>query len=640
MASARDIDLVNADVDIQGHTHLHTNEGDRVYPLSDQEAKGERRSLVKYDTRTESGDDSLELDAEGNTMIEPTDEEMATLRRVSDKIPIAAFSVVIVELCERFAYYGLSGPFQNYLENPLPSGGPGTGAPPKGSTLPAGALNQGQTAATGLNNMFQFLAYITPIAAAIIADAKWGRFKTIAVSCTVYFLGLLIMTLTSIPSSISRGGGLAGWVVGALIVACGTGGIKSNVSPLVADQYRRTKHHIKVLPSGERVIVDPNVTITRIYNIFYWCINVGSLSSIATSESERQVGFWLAYLIPSAVFLCTPVVLLASYKLYYKVPPKGSIVLEVMSATKIASGASGFWKNPFKKTNGSMWEYAKPTYYLTRSEKGEQPRQLTDVERRRASRIVWDDAFVDEVKRTLRACQIFLFYPLYWISYNQITTNLVSMAGTMTLNGTPNDLIQNFDPIALIIFIPIMDMLVYPGLRRMGIVVRPVFKIMLGFMFGALAMIYSAVLQHFIYKTNPCGEFASDCPGGPSTLNVWIQIPPYVLIAISEIFASITGLEYAYNKAPKRMKSVVMSIFLFMTAIGNAINAALSPVAQDPKLVGNYTGIAIASFLAGVAFYLCFYKRDRVEEDENAIGKGKRPDDADEAATLNEHHDA
>lgn len=84
------------------------------------------------------------------------------------------------------------------------------------------------------------------------------------------------------------------------------------------------------------------------------------------------------------------------------------------------------------------------------------------------------------------------------------------------------------------------------------------------------------VSVQFIYKTNPCGDFPSGCEAGPSSLIVWIQVPPYVLIAISEIFASITGLEYAYNKAPKRMKSVVMSIFLFMTAIGNAINAALS----------------------------------------------------------------
>lgn len=36
----------------------------------------------------------------------PTDEEMATLRRVSDNIPWAAYTVAFVELCERFSYYG------------------------------------------------------------------------------------------------------------------------------------------------------------------------------------------------------------------------------------------------------------------------------------------------------------------------------------------------------------------------------------------------------------------------------------------------------------------------------------------------------------------------------------------------------
>jgi POT family proton-dependent oligopeptide transporter len=155
MATAREIDIVNADAAIQGHTHLHSQDGSRVYPLSSSEAKGEKSSIIKDDdAMTEAGSEA-ELDAEGNAMIEPTEEELATLRRVSDKIPIAAFSVVIVELCERFAYYGLSGPFQNYLENPLPAGGNGAGAPPVGSPLPAGALGQRQTAATGLNNMFQ-----------------------------------------------------------------------------------------------------------------------------------------------------------------------------------------------------------------------------------------------------------------------------------------------------------------------------------------------------------------------------------------------------------------------------------------------------------------------------------------------------
>lgn len=48
---------------------------------------------------------------------EPTAEEKTTLRKVSDKLPWSAFLVCVVELCERFTYYGLSGPFQNYIEN-------------------------------------------------------------------------------------------------------------------------------------------------------------------------------------------------------------------------------------------------------------------------------------------------------------------------------------------------------------------------------------------------------------------------------------------------------------------------------------------------------------------------------------------
>lgn len=36
----------------------------------------------------------------------PTDEELVNLRRVSGKIPWAAYTVAFVELCERFSYYG------------------------------------------------------------------------------------------------------------------------------------------------------------------------------------------------------------------------------------------------------------------------------------------------------------------------------------------------------------------------------------------------------------------------------------------------------------------------------------------------------------------------------------------------------
>jgi POT family proton-dependent oligopeptide transporter len=37
---------------------------------------------------------------------QPTDEELLTLRRVSGQVPWTAYTVAVVELCERFSYYG------------------------------------------------------------------------------------------------------------------------------------------------------------------------------------------------------------------------------------------------------------------------------------------------------------------------------------------------------------------------------------------------------------------------------------------------------------------------------------------------------------------------------------------------------
>jgi POT family proton-dependent oligopeptide transporter len=102
---------------------------------------------------------------------------------------------------------------------------------------------------------------------------------------------------------------------------------------------------------------------------------------------------------------------------------------------------------------------------------------------------------VDEIRRALVACRIFVFFPIYWVCYNQMLNNLISQAGQMELHGIPNDFLQNFDSIALIVFIPIMDLLIYPGLRKVGIHFRPITRIFVGFVFAAGAMAYSAGIQ-------------------------------------------------------------------------------------------------------------------------------------------------
>jgi POT family proton-dependent oligopeptide transporter len=73
----------------------------------------------------------------------------------------------------------------------------------------------------------------------------------------------------------------------------------------------------------------------------------------------------------------------------------------------------------------------------------------------------------------------------------------------MNGHGIPNDFMQNFDPIAIIVFVPVMDRLVYPLLQKLRIPFPPISRIVLGFLFVACSMLWAAVLQHYIYQTGP-----------------------------------------------------------------------------------------------------------------------------------------
>lgn len=107
------------------------------------------------------------------------------------------------------------------------------------------------------------------------------------------------------------------------------------------------------------------------------------------------------------------------------------------------------------------------------------------------------------------------------------------------------------------------------------------FRISLGFFFAAVAMGYTAGVQSMVYNSPPYYDHPE---GRTNDISGAYIIPSYVFVAISEIFASITGLEYAYKKAPQSMKSIVMALFLFTNCIASILAFALVSVAVDPKL--------------------------------------------------------
>lgn len=131
-------------------------------------------------------------------------------------------------------------------------------------------------------------------------------------------------------------------------------------------------------------------------------------------------------------------------------------------------------------------------------------------------------------------------------------------------------------------------------------------------------MVYAAVTQHFVYKKSPCGYYATSCDT-KVPMNVWIQSGAYILIALSELFVNVPAYEYAFNKAPKNMKSFVMAVQLFMSAISSALSEAFTPISQDPKLVENYAIIAGLCSGAGIVFWIFFRNLDKKEEALNLL---------------------
>lgn len=118
------------------------------------------------------------------------------------------------------------------------------------------------------------------------------------------------------------------------------------------------------------------------------------------------MGYWLAFTLPTIVFLISPLFLWFGHGRYRVSPPTGSVLGASFRLWRYAS--SGRWSlNPVRcirqLTADDFWENAKPSNVL-----GEKPKWMQ-----------FDDNWVDEVRRGFKACSVFAWFPIYctWIPY-------------------------------------------------------------------------------------------------------------------------------------------------------------------------------------------------------------------------------
>jgi dipeptide/tripeptide permease len=396
----------------------------------------------------------------------------------------------------------------------------------------------------------------------------------------------------------------------------------------VLDQYTHQRPYVTTTKKGERVIVDPEMTIQRIMTIYYGFINIGAFYAIASTYAEKYVGFWLAFLLPTIIYFVVPIIFVGLRKRMVRKPPQGSELTTFFKVIWLALKKNKF--NPWAK---DFWGKVRPARLVAEG-----------LAVNHSDKLVWD------IKRTLTACAIFLYIPLYSLNDGGIGPLGSNQGAAMISNGAPNDLLNNFNPLTIIVFTPIVAYLVYPGLEKLGIRCGPIRRMTFGMFLCTAGGVAGGIVQLYVYRTSPCGYQASTCVDAEgntlvSKISIWVQLVNVVITAISELFVNVTSYEMAYARAPPNMKAAVFSICLFMSALSSALAEIITPFTEDPKLVVSffcslflcrpetdvhlhqqwvYIGPAIALFVQTIIFWIRYrdvdeekfmtYEDDSVEE--------------------------
>jgi dipeptide/tripeptide permease len=141
--------------------------------------------------------------------------------------------------------------------------------------------------------------------------------------------------------------------------------------------------------------------------------------------------------------------------------------------------------------------------------------------------------------------------------------------------------------------IPLFDRIIYPLLRKCGLPMHALTRMICGMLLCSVSFVISGLLQISIDR---CAQ--AQC------VSIFWQVPQYVVITAGEIMFSITGLEFAYSQAPKSMKSICQSAWLLTVAFGNLIVVIIAGSKIFPQVYIEYFFFAGLMLVATIIFWL------------------------------------
>ncbi|KAD4982963.1 hypothetical protein R6Q59_002612 [Mikania micrantha] len=472
------------------------------------------------------------------------------------------------ECCERLAYFGIAINLVSYLTK---------------------TLHQGNASAATNVTTWQGTCYLTPLIGAVLADAYWGRYWTIAVFSIIYFIGMCTLTLSaSVPSlkpvefCVDAACPSATPLqytflfTGLYLIALGSGGIKPCVSSFGADQFDDT---------------DPNERVKKgsFFNWFYFTINIGAfVSGTCIVWIQENKGWGLGFAIPAlfmgfaifSFFIGTPLyrfqkpggspitricqVLVASFhKRNLLVPADSSLLFETTEKRSAIGGSR-------KIIHTDEFEFLDKAAVVSSIEQ-EDGNSLSSWRLCTVTQ-------VEELKILIRMFPIWATGIVFSAVYAQMSTMFVEQGMAMdTTIGSftlPAASLAGFDVISVILWVPVYDRIIVPLARKFmgqGRGFSELQRMGMGLFLSVFCMAAAALVEMKRLDVVKSLDLVHQNVAVP--ISVFWQAPQYFFLGAAEVFFFIGQLEFFYEQSPDAMRSLCSALSLLTTALGNYLSS-------------------------------------------------------------------
>ncbi|CAH1243095.1 SLC15A4 [Branchiostoma lanceolatum] len=471
-------------------------------------------------------------DNERTPLIGSNNDSATTKDRKPPLVPI--IGIFSIEVCERVAYYATVANLVLFCTRDL---------------------DYTSTEAVTLSLLFTGLGCTVPPLGGVLADSLIGKYRAICVTAFLHFVGMACMVAVAFPfesyfgpeNSPSKEMLDSIFPVALVVVAIATGGIKANVSPFAAQQAQGMM--------GAQ-------TERSFFNWYFWFLNVGTFFSIAVlSYIEQDVAFWIGFLVPTILMFCAcaNLMLMGCLGKVYKDSPNGSVLLKTFKILFFAVG------NACKRRHGVGC--------------------LDSVKVENDGSFPAED--VEDVKMLGKIVPVFFLQIMYRTVFFQMQTTYFLQGERMNLNfgtfETPVAALNLFYVVTVLLFVPLMDRVVYPAMDRCRVNLPLLKRIGIGMTLGMVSVAWAAMVETLRKHTliSPGGAFQQDVGGETFTAaNMCIlwQIPQFALVGCGEVFVMAAGSQFAYSQAPKTLRGVVFGCFALTFAFGSFFGSILVDV--------------------------------------------------------------